>query len=1139
MIPCPAPKQLHLLLADKVNGPEAEILEGHVENCPICQQTLEALTAGAAQGGQLSSVADVPGATRVGTGNAFLRRLERGPPVRAWMPATVAGTELAPVVASAPPIVPGYEVLNELGRGAMGVVYKAWQINLSRIVVLKTLQARAWSNPDEQARMRIEASEAAARLEHPHIVRIYEIGEVGGQPYLALEYVDGGSLEQKLRGVPQPPAASASLLEQVARAMHHAHEHGVIHRDLKPSNILLNAAGAPKVSDFGLAKLTSGSGATLSGMIMGTASYMAPEQARGNARAVGAPADVYALGSLLYEMLTGRPPFRGESVHDTLQQVLSEEPVPPHRLQPSVSRDLETICLHCLRKEPERRYASAAELANDLKRFLDGAPIRARPVGVLERGLKWARRRPAVAVLSLAVLVVSLFGFALVTWQWGRARDERHNAIERAEAEAAAHHRAQRLAALLALDRGITLCETGQADRGLLWLVHGLRLAPADAEDIRQACRANLGAWAGHVYPLAIYRTQPGRGQRAAFRPDGKAVLTGGLHGNSELWDPASGELIARVDHDEPLEAVAFSPNNKRMALAVGEHVEMRETQRGRRLRILEGHKGKVRAVAFSPDSRTVLTGSEDGTARLWDAASGKPHGAALVHTRPVIAVAFRPGSAAEVATGCEDGKARFWNLVTGKRRGVLLKHADRVTALVFHRDGGVLLTGCWDGTAQRWDAATGARIGQPLRHASKVVAVDFSPDGATLLTGSYDHTAQLWDARTGEPIGAPLLHQFGVMSAVFSPDGKSVLTGCWGDSARLWRVPPRPGLRLVLAHPKTVYSVAFSPDGKTVATGSVDRRFRIWDAVTGKNRGEFLAAAGTVHSLAFSPDGKILATACTQQPSRARRRPAASQIQLWQIQTYRQDGPPLTHASGVRALAFGADSKTLLAGSRSGPISLWDLAARRFRPLPVHGKEVRSITLAPDGTTVLTGSVDFTARLWDLRAGKTLAVLEHQDVVAAVAFSPDGKTLLTGSYTGSAQLWDARTHERWGKPMEHRSYVHAVAFSPDGRTILTGSEDQTARLWDAATCRPIGPPLPQGAAVRAAVFHPDGRSIATAGGTATYLWPVLSPVEGDSDQIRLWAEVRTGLELGAEEDVRLLSPAEWQQRRSQLAGAK
>jgi WD40 repeat protein len=729
-------------------------------------------------------------------------------------------------------------------------------------------------------------------------------------------------------------------------------------------------------------------------------------------------------------------------------------------------------------------------------------------------------------------------------WLWGQANDERRKAIERAEAEAAAHHRAQRLAALLALDRGIMLCETGQADRGLLWLVQGLRLAPEDADDIRQACRANLGAWAGHVFPVAAYRPQPGRGQRAAYRPDGKAVLTGGLHGNSELWDPASGKLIARVEHDKPVEAVAFSPDNKLMALAVGERVELREAQGGRRLRVLEGHEGLVRAVAFSADSRTLLTGGEDGTARLWNAATGKQRGAELVHLKrkPVIAVAFRPGTATEIATGCEDNNARFWNLATGKRRGVLLEHADRLTSLAFDRDGGVLLTGCWDGTAQRWDARTCARIGPPLRHASKVVAVDISPDGRTLLTGSYDHTVRLWDAGTGEPIGAPLLHQFGVLSAVFSPDGKSVLTGCWGDTARLWEVSSRPLPRLVLAHPREVHAVAFSHDGKMVATGSVDRKFRIWDAASGQNRGGFLAAEGTVHSVVFSPDGKRLATACTRpggpKTSRTRRRPAASQIQLWQTGTFRQDGPPLTHPSGVRSLAFTADNKTLLVGGRFGTISQWNLEARRRRKLPGHDDEVRSITISPDGTTVLTASADRSARLWDLQSGKTLAVLEHQDSVCAAVFSPNGNALLTGSNTGSAQLWDARTHERRGKPLEHRSNVHAVAFSPDGRTILTGSEDQTARLWDAATCRPIGPPLPHGGIVRAAVFRPDGQSIATAGGSA-YLWPVLPPVEGDPDQLQLWVEVRTGLELGAEEDVRLLSPAEWQKRRARLEGAR
>lgn len=307
--------------------------------------------------------------------------------------------------------VPGYGIIEELGRGGMGIVYKAQQAGLNRVVALKTI--RGGAGPEELARFRLEA-EAVARLKHPHIVQIHEIGEVNGQPYLSLEYVDGGTLAGKLAHTPQPPTAAAALVETLARAMQVAHDHHIVHRDLKPANVLLTIDGMPKISDFGLAKeMDSETGQTRSGAILGTPSYMAPEQAQGRLKDIGPLTDVYALGAILYEMLTGRPPFKGATPLETIEQVCSEEPVPPRRLQPKIPRDLETICLKCLQKEPRDRYASAARLADDLCRFLKGEPILARRVGLGERALKWVRRHPtgtALMAMALLLLIASMLG---------------------------------------------------------------------------------------------------------------------------------------------------------------------------------------------------------------------------------------------------------------------------------------------------------------------------------------------------------------------------------------------------------------------------------------------------------------------------------------------------------------------------------------------------------------------------------------------------------------------------------------------------------------------------------------------------------------------------------------------------------
>jgi tetratricopeptide (TPR) repeat protein len=431
---CPTPEQFRQFLAGELSRAEADEVESHVEDCPACEQRLARLTAGPDFGRATS------GSAGESSDLDFLRRLAEQPPSgldadsesargtavsSPTPPHLPAGPLLAP-----PPTFPGYEVLGELGRGGMGVVYKALHLALKRRVALKRILPRHGDDPEQVARFRREA-EAAARLQHPHIVQIHEIGESDGSLYLALEFVDGGSLNRHLGGTPQPVAEAAALVETLAQAMHYAHQHGVVHRDLKPANVLRAADGNVKIADFGLAKLQAkeDAGQTRSGDILGTPSYMAPEQAEGR-KAVGPLADVYALGGILYELLTGRPPFKAESTLETLEQVRRLDPVPVRRLRPNVPHDLETICLKCLRKEPGQRYASALDLADDLARFRSGRPIRARPTGRLERLVRWGRRNPVTAGLTAALLAVFAGGFTAITVLWLIATSQRAVADE-------------------------------------------------------------------------------------------------------------------------------------------------------------------------------------------------------------------------------------------------------------------------------------------------------------------------------------------------------------------------------------------------------------------------------------------------------------------------------------------------------------------------------------------------------------------------------------------------------------------------------------------------------------------------------------------------------------------------------------
>lgn len=379
--------------------------------------------------------------------NTLVDRAEALTPI--WPDALSASRQTPPFV----PQVQGYEILEELGRGGAGVVYKAWQTGLRRLVALKVLVSGASAGAAELARFQSEA-EAVARLRHPHIVPIHEVGQADGRPYFVLEYLPGGSLASRLAKEPVQPRQAAEMVRTLARAIHFAHQNGILHRDLKPGNILLDADGTPKVADFGLAQRLQLEAAVLqdrltpTGAILGTPSYMAPEQAAGRTRHLGPAADIYALGGILYETLTGQPPFLGTTITETLFLVLDAEPIPPRRLNPQVPRDLETICLRCLQKRPASRYASAAELADDLERFLDGRPIHARPVGRLERLLKWARRRPAQAALLVVCILALVLGAAGI---FGHQVELQHKNTALAEALAAKEKQQRRNLELLRL----------------------------------------------------------------------------------------------------------------------------------------------------------------------------------------------------------------------------------------------------------------------------------------------------------------------------------------------------------------------------------------------------------------------------------------------------------------------------------------------------------------------------------------------------------------------------------------------------------------------------------------------------------------------------------------------------------------
>jgi len=690
-----------------------------------------------------------------------------------------------------------YELIEEIARGGMGVVYKARQVSLNRTVAVKLMLFGEFASEEFVRRFRAEA-EAVASLQHPNIVAIHEIGEHEGQHYFSMDYVAGQNLAERARDNPLPPEVSADYLQTIAEAVHYAHERGILHRDLKPSNVLIDDLDRPRITDFGLAKrLRQDANLTTTGQVLGSPNFMPPEQASPDRGPVGPASDVYSLGAILYHLLTGRPPFLAGSAEETLNRLLHTEPVAPRLLNPAVPRDLETICLKCLEKEPHRRYTKAQALAEDVGRWRRHEPIHARPSTQWDRIVKWAARRPALATMAAALALSVGLGVSAVLWSWRGAVVARREASRLAGAERRAHELADESAALVQVQMADQLFSVGDPSKAWAYLARALRQAPGN-ETVAGQVFERL-ARRSPIIPISKAFRHEVAICFAQFGPYGQQrVVTASWDGSARVWETATGRPVT-----PPLK-----------------------------------HAGPVRSARFSPDGLLVATASDDGTARIWDSVSGQPVTPPLEHPQGVRYVHFSPeGERVLTGTVAWDGSfVRLWDARTGQPLTAPIPNESCLLFSPFSPDGRRFVTASGANSAVIRDASTGNPMVGPLRHEAGIRAVEFSPDGTRVVTASGDGTARLWDAATGQPLAQPLNTFRSVLQARFSPDCRQIVTLCNDSTLQIWdgetgralsgpighQEPPPPAagahvesIAVPLDHLADHSSVQFSPDGE------------------------------------------------------------------------------------------------------------------------------------------------------------------------------------------------------------------------------------------------------------------------------------------------------------------------------------